>query len=88
MSLLDQQETDSLAGLEDRILKAVQLVAQLRQEKDVLVRERQAAQKEASEARAQAARTAEELETLRSERKQVRARVEKLLSQIDQLSQA
>jgi FtsZ-binding cell division protein ZapB len=67
------QETDTLAGLEDRIVKAVQLVQRLRQEKD-------AAQKEN-------ARLNEELEALRSERKQVRGRIEKLLGQIDTLGQ-
>jgi FtsZ-binding cell division protein ZapB len=87
MDLLDQQETDSLSGLEERVIRAVQLVAQLRQEKEVLIRERQAAQKDAAEARAQAAKLSEELEALRAERLQVRTRVEILLSQIDQLSQ-
>jgi FtsZ-binding cell division protein ZapB len=68
-----EQETDTLAGLEDRIVKAVQLVQRLRQEKDT-------AQKEN-------ARLNEELEALRSERKQVRGRIEKLLGQIDTLGQ-
>jgi len=65
------QEVDSLAGLEDRIMKAVQLVSRLRQEKEAAVTENQ--------------RLTEELEALRSERKQVRGRIEKLLGTIDTL---
>ncbi|MCU1259430.1 MAG: hypothetical protein JWO80_2315 [Bryobacterales bacterium] len=68
-----EQETDTLAGLEDRIVKAVQLVQRLRQEKDAALKEN--------------ARLNEELEALRAERKQVRGRIEKLLGQIDALGQ-
>jgi FtsZ-binding cell division protein ZapB len=74
-----QQEIDSLTSLEDRIVKAVQLVARLRQEKEEALRE-------AADARTQATRLSEEVESLRAERQQVRARIEKLLGQIDQLS--
>jgi chromosome segregation ATPase len=85
MELLEQ-ETDSLRSLEDRIHRTVQLVAQLREEKETLLRDKQAAQREAAEARSQAQKMSEELDALRAERKQVRGRIEKLLSQIDQLS--
>ena len=78
MSPIDQ-ESDSLSSLEDRIQRAVQLVVRLRQE-------REAAVAEALEARREAALLADEVKTLQSERKQVRSRIEKLLSQIDQLS--
>jgi FtsZ-binding cell division protein ZapB len=78
MSPVDQ-ENDSLSNLEDRIQRAVQLVARLRQE-------REAAVAEAAEARREAARLADEIKTLQAERKQVRSRIEKLLGQIDQLS--
>ena len=71
-------EVDSLSSLEDRIQRAVQWVAQLRQEKDAAV--------EAAEARAEADRLAQEVKALQAERKQVRSRIEKLLGQIDQLS--
>jgi len=67
------QETDSLAGLEDRIMKAVQLVQRLRQEKEAALKEN--------------VRLAEELEAMRAERKQVRGRIEKLLGHIDTLGQ-
>jgi FtsZ-binding cell division protein ZapB len=74
-----EQETDSLSSLEERIQRAVQLVARLRQE-------REAALEEAASAKADAARLADEVKTLQAERKQVRTRIEKLLGQIDQLS--
>ena len=74
-----EQESDSLSSLEERITLAVQLVARLRKEK-------QAAVEEAVEAKAEAARLADEVKTLHTERKQVRGRIEKLLGQIDQLS--
>lgn len=74
-----EQETDALTGLEDRIQKAVQLVVRLRAEKE-------AAEQDAADARAEAARLAEEVKHLQAERKQVRTRIEKLLGQIDELS--
>jgi FtsZ-binding cell division protein ZapB len=74
-----EPETDSLASLEERIQRAVGLVARLHKEKD-------AALEEAAQARAEAAHLADETRTLQSERKQVRSRIEKLLGQIDQLN--
>jgi chromosome segregation ATPase len=73
-----EQETDSLSSLEERIQRAVQLVGRLRHEKE-------SALAEMAEARAESARLADEVKALQAERKQVRARIEKLLSQIDQL---
>ena len=73
-----EQETDSLNSLEERIQRAVQLVARLRKERD-------AAAEDAAQARAEAERLAAENQTLLAERKQVRTRIEKLLGQIDQL---
>lgn len=74
-----EQEIDSLSNLEERIQRAVQLVARLRQE-------REAAIQDAVEAKREAALLADEVKTLHAERKQVRSRIEKLLGQIDQLS--
>ena len=74
-----EQQNDSLSSLEERIQLAIQLLERLR-------RERNAAVEEAAEAKAQAARLADEVKTLQAERKQVRMRIEKLLGQIDQLS--
>ena len=78
MSPLDF-ESDSLSSLEERIQRAVQWVAQLRQEKDAAV-------KAAADANAEVERLTAEVKHLQTERKQVRSRIEKLLGQIDQLS--
>lgn len=99
---LQLEDTDTLSGLEDRILRAVQLVGSLKQENADL-KERLAAaeaegrlaataRSEAEEAlaafKANASKAEQELEVLQTERKQVRARLEKLLGQIDQLGAA
>lgn len=73
------QDTDALQSLEDRILRAVELVSQLRKEKEAVV-------KASEELKAENARLSEELNTLQSERKQVRSRIEKLLGQMDNLA--
>ena len=86
---------DSFAALEERIVRAVEVVNQLRAEKQELLRQVEAANAERDAAR-QAAGTAleraqkmvDEMEHLRSERKQVRTRIEKLLGQMDLLSGA
>jgi len=74
-----EPESDALSGLEERIQKAVRLVTRLREEKEEAVRA-------ADEARAEATRLSDEVKSLQAERKQVRARIEKLLGQIDELS--
>jgi FtsZ-binding cell division protein ZapB len=73
-----EQENDSLNSLEERVLRAVQLVASLRKERDAAV-------EEAAQSRAEVERLAAENQSLQTERKQVRTRIEKLLGQIDQL---
>jgi len=73
------EEVDSLASLEDRISRAIQLVARLRKEKE-------AALADAAAAKAEAARLDEEVRTLQADRKQVRGRIERLLEQIDELN--
>lgn len=87
------EETDSLTSLEERIHRAVQLVSQLRQEKegvqkqfDVVLAEKAAAVQAAADLQAQLSTVSEELDSLKSERKQVRTRIEKLLGQMDLLS--
>jgi len=67
-----KQEPDALASLEERITRAVELVTTLRAEK--------------ADAEAQRDAAIQELDELRSERKQVRTRIEKLLGQMDLLS--
>ncbi len=79
-------DNDTLASLEERVLRAVQLVNQLRQEKESAIAEKDVAIKAASELQEQNAQLSEELDTLKSERKQVRTRIEKLLGQMDILA--
>jgi chromosome segregation ATPase len=97
---LQLEDTDTLSGLEDRILRAVQLVGKLKEENAALKERLAAAESEAqlaSEARndaeealalfkENATKAEKELEVLQIERKQVKARIEKLLGQMDLLS--
>jgi len=74
-----QKETDPLASLEERITRAAELVANLRAEKTDLQAQLQSALEDRDSYR-------QELDELRSGRKQVRTRIEKLLGQMDLLS--
>ncbi|HSW49306.1 MAG TPA: hypothetical protein VLH09_03985 [Bryobacteraceae bacterium] len=71
MELTTERAVDSLDRLEERIVKAAQVVAELRRERDA-----------ATEI---ASKLKQELETLRAERQEVRARIERLLGQVDLL---
>src|SRR5947209_4865438 len=103
----EQQDTDTLASLEERITRAVQAITQLRGENQKLQDRLNATESdlaatrtELSEAQALSAefqtennaleqklqQANDELTGLRGERKQVKARIEKLLSQLDLLS--
>jgi FtsZ-binding cell division protein ZapB len=89
MTAIGQQpEIDTLTHLEDRIQKAVALVHLLRQEKEAALRDLAASQELCNESQEINAKLAEEIETLRAERHQVRNRIEKLLGHIDQLGAA
>jgi FtsZ-binding cell division protein ZapB len=81
-------EVDSLGHLEERIQKAVALVIRLRQEKEAALKELGATQQAFTESQNANAQLAREIEELRSERQQVRGRIEKLLGHIDQLGSA
>jgi len=72
-------EVDALASLEQRIVRAAELVSALRSERDAAI-------EAAKTATAEAHKLREELDGLRSERKHVRVRIEKLLGQMDLLS--
>jgi uncharacterized coiled-coil DUF342 family protein len=100
METLHEEGIDTLSSLEQRIQRAVELLATLRDQNKELARqlaqtqsERDEAQREAAEARnivaqaeAHAGKLSEELDLLRDERKQVKSRIEKLLGQMDLLS--
>ena len=88
-------DSESLSHLEERIVRAVEMVGKLHEENSSLRRqladviaERDKAAREAKEALLLATKGASELDSLRTERKQVRVRIEKLLGQMDLLSSA
>ena len=65
----DALASDALSSLEERIHRTVELVATLRSERDAAV--------------ADAHKLRQELDDLRSQRKQARVRIEKLVGQMD-----
>lgn len=77
---------DSLATLEDRIQRIVGLVDRLRKERDAALSELTAARNAAASSVSDTQKLRREVEELRTERKQVRARIEKLLDQVESLS--
>ena len=87
-----ESEVDSLANLEERIRRAVELVAILKAERDAALSDLEEAHVAMAElaslkkAAADAERLRQEVDVLKVERKQVRVRIEKLLGQMDQLS--
>lgn len=89
------EDTDSLHGLEERILKAVGLVNKLKEENRSLQEQLTAAlagEKKASaelvNVRSSTSSSDKELELLRTERKHVKNRIEKLLGQMDHLAES
>ena len=88
MSSAPLLDPDSLDSLEERIHRAVELVTQLRAERDAAVAERDSARNGAGAALSELQKLRDEVEELRAERKQVRVRIEKLLGQMDQLSES
>lgn len=91
---LTAQETDALLHLEERILRAVELVASLRQERQALLADKTKLLADKESLEADLARHKESLESLqqeigslRDERKQVKTRIERLLGQMDTLAE-
>ncbi|MBS1829560.1 MAG: cell division protein ZapB [Acidobacteria bacterium] len=93
MEPVRDDDAEFLASLEERILRAVELVGQLRKENAALeskleqvAEAQQGVEADLADARKENARLAKELDSLHAERKQVRTRIEKLLGQMDLLS--
>lgn len=87
--------SDVLVNLEERILRAVQLVTSLRSEKQTLLSEKsqllaekQNLETELTSTRELLALAEQEIESMRADREQVKTRIETLLSQIDALGDA
>lgn len=93
-----EQQEDTLAGLEERIQRAVELVQTLRRDKAAVEKQLASALKslaEAEEASRAAAQSKSEVtrlmlenESMRKERDNVRRRVERLLETIDNMGTA
>lgn len=88
-----REDDEFLASLEERILKAVDLVAALRKENADLTAKvasthqaKEAVEQSLVESQQETAALRTELDSLKTERKQVRTRIEKLLGQMDLLS--
>lgn len=77
---------DSLASLEDRIHRIVELVDRLRGERDAAISELNAVRNTAVSSASDVQKVRQEVEALRAERKVVRSRIEKLLGQVESLS--
>jgi hypothetical protein len=77
---------DSLASLEDRVHRIVELVDRLRGERDAALSELTAARNAAAASVSDNQKLRLEVEALRAERKLVRSRIEKLLGQVESLS--
>jgi FtsZ-binding cell division protein ZapB len=85
---VDSKEADELGQLEERIQRTVALVGRLRQEKEAALKELAETQAAWEESQTANEKLAEELQGMKTERAQVRARLEKLLGHIDQLGAA
>ncbi len=81
-------QADPLDSLENRIRKAVNLVASLRSERDEARAQLVGIKKPAAAAEAEVKQLRQELKELRREHSQVRARIEKLLGQMDMLGES
>ncbi|MBK5295026.1 MAG: cell division protein ZapB [Acidobacteriia bacterium] len=77
-----EQSSDSLAVLEDKIRRTVELVTQLRRERDAAL----ASAGDSAALKTHLSELTREVETLRADRDTVRGRIGKLLEQIDSLS--
>ena len=93
MEFAFEDDTDSLASLESRIMKAVELITTLREENASLrkqlqgaIDEKDRASKDTKDSALRVEKVMAELESLRNERAHVRTRIEKLLGQMDLLS--
>lgn len=81
-----ETDADTLAQIEHRVLRAVELVNTLRQERDAALRDLAEARSAGEQSDAANKALSEEILSLKSERQLVRGRLERLLGHIDQLS--
>lgn len=85
-AVASEAQQDTLAQIEARILRAVELVNSLRQERDAAVRELEDARTTNALHEESNKALSEEVLSLKAERQLVRGRLERLLGHIDQLN--
>ena len=83
-----ETSVDALADLEEKVQRAVELVSSLRAERDAARAELAQLRKSSGASEAESDKLRAELLSLRGERTQVRTRIEKLLGQLDLLSES
>lgn len=77
---------DALASLEARIAKAVEVVSELRTEREIIMKDLESAIAAKAAADQEVARLKQENDTLRAEHGAVKDRIQKVLGQLDQLN--
>jgi len=80
-------EVDTLSQIEERVRRTVELVGTLRQERDAALQSLAEARTANANAEATNRGLSDEIAGLKSERQQVRGRLERLLGHIDQLNE-
>lgn len=86
MESITEPQLDALASLEERIAKTASAMAQLRKERDAARDEAELLRMERDELQEKVAKMESDREAIQTERKAVRARIEKLLGQMDLIS--
>lgn len=82
----EASDKDTLTQIEERVLRTVELVNSLRQERDAAARDLAQLRAEHEKSEATNRSLSEEILSLKAERQQVRGRLERLLGHIDQLN--
>lgn len=88
-----REEPDSLASLEQRIVRTVEIVTELREEREIIMKDletaiadKTAAHAEIERQKEEIARLNQELDAMRNEQSDVRTRIQKVLGQLDLLT--
>lgn len=79
------EQKDSLASLEERIIKTVQVISELRQEREIIMRDLEAAIAASKSLEEELSLIRHENELLRAEHTMVKARIQKVLGQLERL---
>jgi len=83
---IEVSEKDTLTQIEERVLRTVELVNSLRQERDAVAGELAQLRAEYEQSEAANRSLSDEIASLKAERQKVRGRLERLLGHIDQLN--